>query len=81
MQHIEEAGVHSGDSACTLPAYSLSKEIQDVIRKQVTELAFELGVIGLMNTQMAVKNNQVYLALHQAFVFKVLYIGCKTLAK
>ena len=61
MQHIEEAGVHSGDSACTLPAYSLSKEIQDVIRKQVTELAFELGVIGLMNTQMAVKNNQVYL--------------------
>ncbi|GHF01576.1 carbamoyl-phosphate synthase large subunit [Thalassotalea profundi] len=61
MQHIEQAGVHSGDSACSLPAYSLSKEVQDVMRKQVTDLAFELGVVGLMNTQMAVKNNEVYL--------------------
>ena len=61
MQHIEQAGVHSGDSACSLPAYSLSQEIQDVMRKQVTDLAFELGVIGLMNTQMAVKDNEVYL--------------------
>jgi carbamoyl-phosphate synthase large subunit len=61
MQHIEQAGVHSGDSACSLPAYSLSQEIQDVMRKQVTDLAFELGVIGLMNTQMAVKDNKVYL--------------------
>ncbi|WNC69919.1 carbamoyl-phosphate synthase large subunit [Thalassotalea nanhaiensis] len=61
MQHIEQAGVHSGDSACSLPPYSLSPEIQDVMRKQVTALAFELGVIGLMNTQMAVKNNEVYL--------------------
>ncbi|NQZ22711.1 MAG: carbamoyl-phosphate synthase large subunit [Colwellia sp.] len=61
MQHIEQAGVHSGDSACSLPAYSLSKEIQDVMRKQVTDLAFELGVIGLMNTQMAVKDNEVYI--------------------
>ncbi|MDG2392813.1 MAG: carbamoyl-phosphate synthase large subunit, partial [Thalassotalea sp.] len=61
MQHIEQAGVHSGDSACSLPPYSLSQEIQDVMRKQVTALAFELGVVGLMNTQMAVKDNEVYL--------------------
>jgi carbamoyl-phosphate synthase large subunit len=61
MQHIEQAGVHSGDSACSLPAYSLSQEIQDVMREQVTKLAFELGVVGLMNTQMAVKDGQIYL--------------------
>ncbi|MEW6982007.1 carbamoyl-phosphate synthase large subunit [Colwelliaceae bacterium 6471] len=61
MQHIEQAGVHSGDSACSLPAYSLSQEIQDVMREQVTKLAFELGVNGLMNTQMAVKDDKVYL--------------------
>ena len=61
MQHIEQAGVHSGDSACSLPAYSLNQEVQDVMRKQVTDLAFELGVIGLMNTQMAVKDGKVYL--------------------
>ncbi|MFD2166424.1 carbamoyl-phosphate synthase large subunit [Thalassotalea euphylliae] len=61
MQHIEQAGVHSGDSACSLPAYSLSQEVQDVMREQVTKLAFELGVIGLMNTQMAVKDGKVYL--------------------
>ncbi|MCO4798038.1 MAG: carbamoyl-phosphate synthase large subunit [Colwelliaceae bacterium] len=61
MQHIEQAGVHSGDSACSLPAYSLSQEVQDVMRKQVTDLAFELGVNGLMNTQMAVKDGKVYL--------------------
>ncbi|WP_281558672.1 carbamoyl-phosphate synthase large subunit [Thalassomonas sp. RHCl1] len=61
MQHIEQAGVHSGDSACSLPAYSLPQEIQDVMREQVTKLAFELGVNGLMNTQMAVKDGKVYL--------------------
>ena len=61
MEHIEQAGVHSGDSACSLPAYTLSQEIQDVMREQVEKLAFELGVRGLMNTQFAVKNNQVYL--------------------
>ncbi|MCE0494265.1 carbamoyl-phosphate synthase large subunit [Vibrio salinus] len=61
MEHIEQAGVHSGDSACSLPAYTLSKEIQDVMREQVEKLAFELGVRGLMNTQFAVKNDQVYL--------------------
>ena len=61
MEHIEQAGVHSGDSACSLPAYSLSQEIQDVMREQVEKLAFELGVRGLMNTQFAVKDGQVYL--------------------
>ncbi|MGF1681084.1 carbamoyl-phosphate synthase large subunit [Photobacterium minamisatsumaniensis] len=61
MEHIEQAGVHSGDSACSLPAYTLSKEIQDVMRQQVEKLAFELGVRGLMNTQFAVKDNEVYL--------------------
>ncbi|MCV5641308.1 hypothetical protein OFN49_41140, partial [Escherichia coli] len=55
MEHIEQAGVHSGDSACSLPAYTLSQEIQDKMREQVEKLAFELGVRGLMNTQFAVK--------------------------
>ena len=49
MEHIEQAGVHSGDSACSLPAYTLSQEIQDVMREQVQKLAFELQVRGLMN--------------------------------
>ncbi|HID8505522.1 TPA: carbamoyl-phosphate synthase large subunit [Proteus mirabilis] len=61
MEHIEQAGVHSGDSACSLPAYTLSQDIQDIMRKQVRELAFELGVKGLMNVQFAVKGNDVYL--------------------
>ena len=61
MEHIEQAGVHSGDSACSLPPYSLSKEIQDVMREQVKAMALELGVIGLMNTQFAVKDGEVYL--------------------
>lgn len=61
MEHIEQAGVHSGDSACSLPAYTLSKEIQDVMRDQIRKLAFELEVRGLMNAQFAVKNNEVYL--------------------
>ena len=61
MEHIEQAGVHSGDSACSLPAYTLSKEIQDVMREQVQKLAFELQVRGLMNVQFAVKDNEVYL--------------------
>ncbi len=61
MEHIEQAGVHSGDSACSLPPYSLNKEIQDVMREQVKAMALELGVIGLMNTQFAVKDGEVYL--------------------
>lgn len=61
MEHIEQAGVHSGDSACSLPPYSLSSDIQDVMRKQVKEMALELGVVGLMNTQFAIKDDEVYL--------------------
>ncbi|MDP4529811.1 carbamoyl-phosphate synthase large subunit [Alkalimonas delamerensis] len=61
MEHIEQAGVHSGDSACTLPPHSLSPAIQDVMREQVRKLALELGVVGLMNTQFAVKDGEVYL--------------------
>ncbi len=61
MEHIEQAGVHSGDSACSLPPYSLSSEIQDVMRAQVKAMALELGVVGLMNTQFAVKDGEVYL--------------------
>ena len=47
MQHIEQGGVHSGDSACSLPAYSLPQDIQDVMREASYKLAFELGVVGL----------------------------------
>ncbi|MES0874150.1 carbamoyl-phosphate synthase large subunit [Sinimarinibacterium thermocellulolyticum] len=61
MEHIEEAGVHSGDSACSLPAYSLPKKIQDEIRRQVVKLAKALHVVGLMNTQFAVQDGKVYL--------------------
>lgn len=61
MEHIEQAGVHSGDSGCSLPPYTLSKDIQDRMREQVRKLAFELNVIGLMNTQFAVKDNEIYL--------------------
>ncbi len=61
MQHIEQAGVHSGDSACSLPPYSLSAEIQTEIKRQMRELAAALGVIGLMNAQFAVKGEKVYL--------------------
>ncbi|WP_428244033.1 carbamoyl-phosphate synthase large subunit [Gynuella sp.] len=60
MQHIEQAGVHSGDSACSLPPYSLSKEIQDQIREQVKAMALELGVVGLMNVQMAWQDGVLY---------------------
>ena len=61
MQHIEEAGVHSGDSACSLPPYSLSDRMIAEIRKQTKELALALKVIGLMNIQFAVKDEEVYL--------------------
>jgi len=61
MQHIEEAGVHSGDSACSLPPYSLSKEIVAEIERQTDALARALKVKGLMNVQYAVKDNEVYL--------------------
>lgn len=60
MEHIEQAGVHSGDSACSLPPYSLSAEIQDELRRQLTAMAKELKVVGLMNTQFAIKGDDVY---------------------
>jgi len=60
MEHIEEAGVHSGDSACSLPPYSLTKTVIDDILDATRKLARELGVRGLMNVQYAVKKNQVY---------------------
>ncbi len=61
MEHIEEAGVHSGDSACSLPAYSLSNKVQDDIRSQIVKLAKGLNVVGMMNTQFAVQGSKVYL--------------------
>ncbi|WP_299982054.1 carbamoyl-phosphate synthase large subunit [uncultured Ruegeria sp.] len=61
MQHIEEAGVHSGDSACSLPPYSLSKEIIGQIKEQTFKLAKALNVVGLMNVQFAIKDDEIYL--------------------
>ncbi|HFB54912.1 MAG TPA: carbamoyl-phosphate synthase large subunit, partial [Hellea balneolensis] len=61
MEHIEEAGVHSGDSACSLPPYSLSDEIVKELKRQTKILALALGVVGLMNIQFAVKGNDIYL--------------------
>src|SRR3546814_13071355 len=61
MEHIEEAGVHSGDSACSRPAHSLPKKVQDEIRTQIVKLAKALKVVGLMNTQFAVQDGKVYL--------------------
>ena len=60
MQHIEQAGVHSGDSACSLPPYSLSPEVQDEMRDQVKRMALELGVVGLMNVQLALQDGVIY---------------------
>ena len=61
MQHIEEAGVHSGDSACSLPPHTLSDDIVTEIKRQTRELALALKVVGLMNVQFAVKDGDVYL--------------------
>ncbi len=61
MQHIEEAGVHSGDSACSLPPHTLSPGIVAEIKHQTAALALELGVVGLMNVQFAVKGDDIYL--------------------
>ncbi len=61
MQHIEQAGIHSGDSACSLPPFSLADAILFDIREATYKLAKELAVIGLMNIQFAVKNNEVYI--------------------
>jgi len=61
MEHIEEAGIHSGDSACTLPPYSIDAETQAQIRQQAEALARALAVKGLMNVQMAIKNGAIYI--------------------
>jgi carbamoyl-phosphate synthase large subunit len=61
MEHIEEAGVHSGDSACSLPPYSLAESLVDEIREQTGKLGRALGVVGLMNVQFAVKDDDVYI--------------------
>ncbi len=60
MEHIEQAGIHSGDSACSLPPYSLAPAVIEEIKKQTAALARELGVVGLMNVQFAVKDGVVY---------------------
>jgi carbamoyl-phosphate synthase large subunit len=60
LEHIEQAGVHSGDSACSLPPYSLSPELLDEMRVQVKAMALELGVVGLMNVQLAVQNGDIF---------------------
>ena len=60
MQHIEQAGVHSGDSACSLPPYNLDPAVQDEMREQVKQMALELGVRGLMNVQLAWQDNEIY---------------------
>ncbi len=61
MEHIEQAGVHSGDSACSLPPYTLSPAIQDRMRDQMAKLAHALKVVGLMNAQFAIKDEEVYI--------------------
>jgi carbamoyl-phosphate synthase large subunit len=58
MEHIEEAGVHSGDSSCSLPPYSLPVAVQDALRVQVAQMARELKVVGLMNTQFAIQTDE-----------------------
>jgi carbamoyl-phosphate synthase large subunit len=60
MEHVEQAGVHSGDSACSLPPYSLSAELQDELRDQTKQMARALGVVGLMNVQFAIQGETVY---------------------
>jgi len=60
MEHIEEAGVHSGDSACSLPPFSLSPELRDELRRQTKAMAMSLNVVGLMNVQFAIQGETVY---------------------
>jgi len=61
MEHIEQAGVHSGDSACTIPPHSLSNEVQDEMRRQMKVMGLELGVVGLMNCQFALRGEDIYI--------------------
>src|SRR5699024_1683092 len=60
MQHIEQAGIHSGDSACVIPSVEISEEHKDLIRKYTTAIACEMGVVGLMNMQYAICEGKVY---------------------
>ncbi len=60
MEHVEQAGVHSGDSACSLPPYSLSPKLQDELREQTKQMARTLGVVGLMNVQFAIQGETVF---------------------
>ncbi|MAG01227.1 MAG: carbamoyl phosphate synthase large subunit [Acidiferrobacteraceae bacterium] len=60
MEHIEQAGVHSGDSACSLPPFSLDAPLQDELKRQTREMALALKVIGLMNVQFAIKGSEIY---------------------
>ena len=60
MQHIEQAGVHSGDSACSLPPYSIDEPTQARMREMVCAMARELGVVGLMNVQLAIQDDEIY---------------------
>jgi len=60
MQHIEQAGVHSGDSACSFPPYNLAADVQDEMREMVRKMALELGVVGLMNVQLAYQDGEIY---------------------
>ncbi|WP_295385590.1 carbamoyl-phosphate synthase large subunit [uncultured Thiodictyon sp.] len=61
MEHIEQAGVHSGDSACSLPPYTLSQSLQDRMRVQMAQMAHGLNVVGLMNAQFAIKGDDIYI--------------------
>ncbi|WP_295419137.1 carbamoyl-phosphate synthase large subunit [Sulfurovum sp.] len=61
MQHIEEAGIHSGDSACSLPPVSISETLQEEVKEQTAKIALGLGVVGLMNIQYAIHRGQIYL--------------------
>ena len=61
LEHIEQAGIHSGDSTCVLPPHSLSAEIQDQLRDQMHQMALALGVVGLINAQFAIQDNQIYI--------------------
>ena len=60
MEHIEQAGVHSGDSSCSIPAFSLSNELQDEITRQMKEFTKKLGVIGLVNAQFAIRKDKIF---------------------
>ncbi len=60
MEHIEQAGVHSGDSACSLPPFSLTREMQDELRRQTVAMAHALDVVGLMNVQFAIQDDHVF---------------------